>query len=204
MSYGWLAPRPDIKRDTSWFGVDLDPTLRTRWEEFTLARDALEAHGNLVWLSSRVYQGPARLLDMGCGFEPRVHVMPEIATVVGWEVEAIDILDAPGPTHLWAHNPPHPRIRRRLMDMRHTDYPDEHFDAVLSISVLEHVSPADREATYAEARRVLKPGGLLVITMDGNWPTHVSGFRFGDPVIPQVPLTNDLHQPVCFLVGSKT
>lgn len=198
MSYGWLAPRPEITRDRSWFGVDLDPTLCTRWEEFTFARDAL-VNFHLFNETSL----PPRLLDMGCGFEPGVHMMPEIAAEEGWQVEGIDILHAPGPTHLWAKNAPHPLIRRRIMDMRSTDYPDAHFDAVLSISVLEHVSVADRVATYAEARRVLKPGGLFVITMDGNWPTHVEGFRYGDPVIPHVPLHNDINQPVCFLIGTK-
>ena len=210
MSYGWLSPRPEIPRDETWFGLYLKPTLETRWEEFTLARDELAA--SLVsWACSHHecdYRGlkcstVPRLLDMGCGFEPGVHMMPEIAAGIGWEVEAIDILQAPGPTHLWESNPPHPKIRRRLMDMRKTDYPDAHFDAVLSISVLEHVSPVDRMHTFDEVRRVLRPGGKLIVTMDGLPPILALGFEWGERVTPENKLKNDLGWPVSFMVGVK-
>lgn len=225
MSYGWLTPRPEIPRDESWFGMYLKSSLETRWEEFTFARDALLSHGGGwgAWLAlSRVPGRPEynsdlaqrmragaepeaglRLLDAGCGFEPGVHIMPEIAASIGWEVEGIDTLNAPGPTHLWEANAPHPKIRRRLLDMRATDYPDASFDAFLSISVLEHVSAEDRDATFAEARRLLKPGGLLVVTMDGLPPILVPGFEFGYRVIPKVKLCNDIGWPVSFMVGTK-
>jgi 2-polyprenyl-3-methyl-5-hydroxy-6-metoxy-1,4-benzoquinol methylase len=42
----------------------------------------------------------------------------------------------------------------------------ESFDRIVSISVLEHVPENDIEAILVEARRLLKPGGLLIITMD--------------------------------------
>lgn len=188
--YGYLAPRPEIPRDESWFGLYLKPSLETRWEEFTFARDQLGPNGG--WL-----------LDMGCGFEPGVHIMPEIAAGIGWEVEAIDVLQAPGPTHLWSANAPHPQIRRRLLDMRSTDYPDEHFDAVLSLSVLEHVSKEDRKRTLHEAWRVLRPGGKLIITMDGLPPILTPNFAFGERVVPKEPLRNDLGWPVSFMAGVK-
>jgi predicted SAM-dependent methyltransferase len=45
------------------------------------------------------------------------------------------------------------------------DYPDQHFDVVTSISVLEHIpSDGDQEA-IKELWRVLKPGGKLIITV---------------------------------------
>jgi 2-polyprenyl-3-methyl-5-hydroxy-6-metoxy-1,4-benzoquinol methylase len=44
--------------------------------------------------------------------------------------------------------------------------PAESFDRIVSISVLEHVPENDIEAILIEARRLLKPGGLLVVTMD--------------------------------------
>jgi SAM-dependent methyltransferase len=40
------------------------------------------------------------------------------------------------------------------------------FDAVCCVSTIEHLTDADREATLTEARRLLAPGGLLVLTVD--------------------------------------
>lgn len=192
MSYGWLEPRLDIVRDRSWFGVDMDPTLCTRWEEFTFARDQL-------WPGDHV-------LDAGCGFEPRIHVMPEIAAEMGCTVEAIDSLDPywKGASEAWARLPAHPSIARNVMDMRATTFPDAHFDVVLSISVLEHSSPEDRRASLTEFARVLKPHGLLVVTMDALWPSPtVPGFTFGAPVVPPEPLFSEDRQPVSFLLGTR-
>lgn len=48
-------------------------------------------------------------------------------------------------------------------------YPDEHFDLVVSITVIEHVD--DVEACVAEAARVLRPGGYLYVEAPNYlWP----------------------------------
>lgn len=47
-------------------------------------------------------------------------------------------------------------------DARKLDVPASSVDAVLSSNVLEHVSSRDLAALHAEARRVLRPGGLAV------------------------------------------
>lgn len=41
-------------------------------------------------------------------------------------------------------------------------YPDDFFDSVLSISILEHLKPSELEPCFQEIRRILKPGGQLV------------------------------------------
>lgn len=194
MSYGWLTRIRNIVRDESWFGVDMDPTLDTRWEEYTLAAECLKK------------DEPGIVLDAGCGFEPRVHVMPEIAAELGWRVEAIDLLQGKSWEHLfhlWDTFEPHPRIRRRVMDMCDTDYPDAHFDAYLNISTLEHVARSERRRALNEAHRVLKPGGRIVVTMDGCWPIADERFDFGEPYIPPTPLSNAAGVPVCYMEGRK-
>jgi cyclopropane fatty-acyl-phospholipid synthase-like methyltransferase len=45
-------------------------------------------------------------------------------------------------------------------------FPDESFDRVVSISVFEHIPPEILSGILSEVRRVLKPGGLLVMTVD--------------------------------------
>lgn len=50
------------------------------------------------------------------------------------------------------------------------DAPDEAFDVVVSFQVLEHVR--DLDTYFAEARRVLRPDGRLLLSTHGSWFYH--------------------------------
>lgn len=53
-----------------------------------------------------------------------------------------------------------------LQDARELQFPDQVFDVVYSMSVLEHIEGQDGDAkAIRELLRVLKPGGLLVISL---------------------------------------
>ena len=47
-----------------------------------------------------------------------------------------------------------------------TGYPTSHFDAVVSIDVLDHMSLADAAYTLRELYRIVKPGGFICFTLD--------------------------------------
>ena len=51
----------------------------------------------------------------------------------------------------------------KLADAKHLGYPDDTFDVVYSKGVLHHIE--DTDAVVAEIYRVLKPGGVAVISM---------------------------------------
>lgn len=56
-------------------------------------------------------------------------------------------------------------------------YPDETFDTVLLISILEHLKPKELEQAFAEIKRVLKPGGQMVYGTPVEKPFMVFMFR---------------------------
>jgi len=64
-------------------------------------------------------------------------------------------------------------------DARTLDYDDNTFDAVLSISVIEHVNGGDDSRVMKELWRVVKPGGLLILTFPVK-PVYKEEFRDND------------------------
>ena len=65
-------------------------------------------------------------------------------------------------------------------DVQRLDLPDASFDAAVCAEVLEHVD--DDAAALAELARVLRPGGLLVVTVPANpyrydWTDQWAGHR---------------------------
>lgn len=47
-----------------------------------------------------------------------------------------------------------------------TGYPDSRFDAVVSRDVLDHIPKLDALQAIRELRRITKPGGILIFTLD--------------------------------------
>ena len=50
--------------------------------------------------------------------------------------------------------------------LQDAELPDYFADVVLSISALEHFSESDLQAVFDQIPRVLKPGGIIVLTTD--------------------------------------
>jgi ubiquinone/menaquinone biosynthesis C-methylase UbiE len=57
-----------------------------------------------------------------------------------------------------------PHIDFIVQDAAGIGFPSEHFDLVVSIEVIEHIQPDEIPQFLAEIRRVLRPGGGLVLT----------------------------------------
>jgi ubiquinone/menaquinone biosynthesis C-methylase UbiE len=55
------------------------------------------------------------------------------------------------------------QVRFEQGDMADLPFPDDSFDVVVSMLALMHVPPADHPRVFSEVRRVLRPGGRLVI-----------------------------------------
>lgn len=100
----------------------------------------------------------AVVLDAGCGFG---HQLKYHLAEVCRETHACDR----EPAILTFEHPP-TKVIFACMDITRLDYSDEMFDRVFCISVLEHMETEEREAGLREFRRVLRPGGLLVLTVD--------------------------------------
>ncbi len=66
-----------------------------------------------------------------------------------------------------------------LADAKGLDFPGGSFDAVFLVDVYEHLHPYEIEHTLAEVKRVLRPGGRLIVhTGPNTW-----FYRFGYPLV---------------------
>ncbi len=96
-----------------------------------------------------------RVLDLGCGegrFAAELHR-------AGAEVLAVDVAQEP----LRRAGDAHPELELKLIDGEgEWDLPDASFDVVWAGEVIEHV--ADTAGWLSEVRRVLRPGGTLLLT----------------------------------------
>jgi SAM-dependent methyltransferase len=109
--------------------------------------DALIRH-----LSAQDIGGDARILDVGCGDGSGIAFLESL----GWRASGVEI----DPVAVQA-------ARARGLDviegdMESAGFDDESFDAVTSSHVVEHLH--DPRAFLDKIRRVLRPGGVLVIT----------------------------------------
>jgi SAM-dependent methyltransferase len=94
------------------------------------------------------------VLDFGCGAgEGTAAMAPHTTSILGVDVAA-DAIE-----HARAHNPG-PNVSYETIDDV-VPRPGGSFDVVCSFQVLEHV--ADPDAYLAEARRLLRPGGVLLL-----------------------------------------
>ncbi|MCX6811658.1 MAG: class I SAM-dependent methyltransferase, partial [Candidatus Berkelbacteria bacterium] len=108
-----------------------------------------EPHPRVIDLGSGVTFFPFSVAQLGC----RVicaDIDPICATDIARAVKAVST--APG------------SVDFRKVDGEHLPFNDDEADAIYCISVLEHITAFKQ--TVAEMARVLKPGGLLVLTID--------------------------------------
>ena len=71
------------------------------------------------------------------------------------------------------------RSELSVADVRSLPYPDDTFDVVVAVEVLEHIP--DPEAGLAEAMRVLKPGGYAITALPVQLPLWMHLYDFDTP-----------------------
>jgi SAM-dependent methyltransferase len=104
----------------------------------------------LEWLRAQDMRG-FRVLDVGCGERPYEELLVGAAEIVGFDV--------PGNPYADLHG---------SIDALPVE--DASFDVVLCLQVLEHVP--DPAAAVRELRRVVRPGGRVLLSTHGVYPYH--------------------------------
>ena len=155
-------PDPSRERVLQYYtDADEAARLRTTWFQ-------LEHERTRELIRRHLPPPPARIVDAGGGAGAYARWLASL----GYEVHLID----PVPKHIEqaraasSQQPDHPLASAELGDARQLPHAENSADAVLLLGPLYHlVEKEDRIACLREARRVLRPGGLL-------WGAGISRF----------------------------
>ncbi len=152
---GWLR---FLMASPQWVIITRIPWLAGKLFDLYMDERVIDypfAHGNLGLLSG------AKILDVGC----LGSILPIELASLGHQVWGLDLGEYPLS---------HPNLTFVKGDATHMPFADGFFDAVVAISTIEHIglgrygdeddSQSDRKAVE-EIRRVLKPGGRLLLTV---------------------------------------
>jgi MPBQ/MSBQ methyltransferase len=159
-----------------------------RWGMNPLLREPMLEQMNIEILDRlRVPDNaPARLLDMGCGLGATLrslaarlpHASLTGITIVPWQIERAGQLNRTAPGR--------ERIHLVHADYERSELPGASFDAVYALESSCHAHGRDKALFLAEAHRLLRPGGRLVVA---------DGFLRGD--LPLIGPQRCLYRRLC-------
>jgi SAM-dependent methyltransferase len=102
-----------------------------------------------------------RILDIGCGSYPLFLAGVDFAERYGLDrVPITRPAEVSGKLTLLNHD---------VHEGGRLPFEDGFFDAVTMLAVFEHIEPAPLAVLLAEVRRVLRPGGVFVMTTPAHW-----------------------------------
>jgi SAM-dependent methyltransferase len=108
---------------------------------------------------------PGRILDIGCGSYPVFLLGTRFAERFGIDREAPPQIDEPGLTVL-QHDVSAPQA---------LPFEDDFFDVVTMLAVFEHLEMPVLSRLLNEIHRVLRPGGVYVLTTPAAWTAGLLG-----------------------------
>lgn len=143
--------RSDIDNAIAFSGQDHDFYTRVK-------ADYLTALLNDFRKSASVENpDPLKILDIGCG-HGLIHPYL-LKAIPGIELSGIDM----AATVIDEARAQNPSIDYASYDGGRLPYPDDHFDSAFAIAVMHHVPPAQWKEFLSEMKRVVRPGGIVVI-----------------------------------------
>ncbi len=131
----------NLKPKSPWFGEKAGTWIRKEVEE-------LRPH----------FSGKSpKVLDIGCGSGVLLH---KTFAPMGFDCYGVDL----SPERMERARRDYPEMTFAVGSMKSSPFPDDTFDLVVSTQMVEHLLDDDLEPSFAEMSRLVKPGGLVMIT----------------------------------------
>jgi|GEM_PF-1678048 len=152
-----------FEKDWDWYAQLIDD--RKESPEWAIIRRVRETH----WEEFFKVQKGEKVLDAGCGNGDYTRLL----LLRGARVWAFDYAKQMVAAVKKRLNKAGLKAEQITVDsVLNIPYPDEKFDSVLCLAVVDHVPDEDRPKAVAELARVLKPGGVLYINTPNRSAYH--------------------------------
>ena len=171
--------------------------LGARWytaQDTPIALLRAESRHRNPWIAAEIGTAPCDVLDLGCGAGFLANYLGDH----GHRVTGIDT--TPENLTLARQYDRTGRVTYAVGDARALPFPDNSFDVVCAMDLLEHVDAPER--LIAEAGRVLRPSGLLFFhTFNRNWLANLIVIKGVELFVKNTP--KDLHVLRMFLTPDE-
>jgi tellurite methyltransferase len=131
------------------------------WNEIHKTMDVIGPHEKVVGFTEKYLTSDMRVLDHGAGKGRHAVYLAE----KGIEVHALDIADTA--LEVLREKAKKDKLFEKLKvvkgDIKALPFPDEYFDAVISVNVVNHGNWEEVRQYFKEIDRVLRPGGYIMI-----------------------------------------
>lgn len=119
--------------------------------------------GLYLSIAGRANDVQGKVLDFGCGAKPYESLFPHASQYIGVDIKTS------------GHDHKNSKVDI-FYDGATLPFEDGGFDGVVSFEVLEHVfNPVE---VLAEIHRVLRPGGVLLLSVPFAWPEHEQPYDY--------------------------
>jgi SAM-dependent methyltransferase len=165
----YLNPRPTPEEMGSYYPQEYIPYAVAQEHGRTRMHYLNRSYGNQKRARAIGALRPqgGKLLDVGCASGEFLHIMGQVGI---WEVEGLDISRDATQVARERYG-----LRVFIGELETAAYPTAFFDVVTLWDVIEHLH--DPKGTLDEVQRILKPGGLLVMSTPNlqSWDARLFG-----------------------------
>lgn len=175
---------------------DYKALIKLGWDDYartTRVERSIVSEYTILRLFSEIISKKGHILDVGCGSgKPITHFLAE----EGFSVDGLDI--SPRQAEKAKQNLPTSRIF--VADMSDHKFPENTYDAVICLHVLEHNERIFHAKLLKKIYSALKPGGSLL--MSANTYSH-EGIKMLKPYIQMFYSHFDQFETIKFLNNAK-
>jgi SAM-dependent methyltransferase len=164
----------------SWDLARVSELYRYHYNTFHGIEWGIKGH-NRPWIIERGDWEPGmRFLDIGAGYSDLPAYLVNTFDLEGW---VADDFGATSGEKMWSRWGDPRDLPKRYPDVKYVfknigmqsdEFPENYFDRVYSVSVLEHISPNSINSVLNHMALLLKPGGIMLHTMDIPFPRTIN------------------------------